>query len=145
MAGRRYIFGWNPTQTDAKDYARWNWGGSLVVHELAQRSDGTLAVRIPEAVRNSFAIPQPVAFLQALKTPLHQHESVVIDGTGSFRCLSAGRLPETAKIEATVTFSMPSKGFGVMLRTSQDFETGYYVRIEPQRSRLVFDFVAACG
>ena len=26
-----------------------------------------------------------------------------------------------------------------MLRTSQDFETGYYIRVEPQRERLVFD------
>jgi beta-fructofuranosidase len=26
-----------------------------------------------------------------------------------------------------------------MLRTSSDFESGYYIRLEPQRSRLVFD------
>ena len=42
-------------------------------------------------------------------------------------------------IESKAVFTEPTKGFGVMLRTSQDFETGYYVRIEPQRARLVFD------
>jgi beta-fructofuranosidase len=42
-------------------------------------------------------------------------------------------------IEATATYMEPTKGFGVMLRTSQDFEMGYYVRLEPQRARLVFD------
>jgi beta-fructofuranosidase len=137
--GRRYLFGWNPSQTGSKDYADWNWGSNLVVHELLQRPDGTLRVRLPETVRNYFAVQQPVHFEQAFKTPLPQDGIVRLTGPGSFRCISAGRLPEMAMIEAKVVFTEPSKGFGVMLRTSQDFESGYYVRIEPQRGRLVFD------
>ena len=135
----RYLFGWNPTQTGLKDYAEWNWGGNLVVHEILQRPDGTLAVGIPDAVRASFTTPQPLHFDSALKTPLPAGGTIDLHGPGTFCCVSAGRLPDTALIEATAVFTDPTKGFGVMLRTSPDFETGYYARVEPQRGRLVFD------
>jgi beta-fructofuranosidase len=135
----RYLFGWNPTQTDAKDYSTWDWGSNLVVHEVVQRPDGTLGVRIPESVRNYFVEQMPVHFGQTFKTPLPKNGTVRLEGPGSFRCISAGKLPEMAKIEATVVFTEPTKGFGIMLRTSMDFETGYYIRVEPQRNRLVFD------
>src|SRR5205823_4481046 len=130
---------WNPTQTDLKDYAVWNWGGNLVVHEVVQRPDGTLAVRIPRTVREYFGAELPVRFEQSFKTPLPEDGNVELDGHGSFRCLAAGKLPDVAKIEATAVFTAQTKGFGVMLRTSDDLETGYYVRVEPLRNRLVFD------
>ncbi len=137
--GHRYLFGWNPTQTDGKDYAPWNWGGNLVVHEVHQRPDGTLAVHIPHTVSNYFAAEQPVRFAQSFKVSVPQNGTVQLDGPDSFRCVSAGKLPEIAKIEARAAFTEPTKGFGIMLRTSQDFEIGYYVRVEPERGRLVFD------
>jgi beta-fructofuranosidase len=138
-AGQRYLFGWNPTRTGNRDDGDWNWGGNLVVHEVLQRPDGTLAVRIPETVKQHFAVGQPVQFDQGFKTRPAQGEILQLDGPGSFRCASAGRLPETVLIEATVVFSETTKGCGILLRSSEDFESGYYVRLEPLRGRLVFD------
>jgi beta-fructofuranosidase len=137
--GHRYLFGWNPSQTNNKDYETWNWGSNLVVHEVIQRADGTLAVRIPETVRNYFARPLPVRFDKGYKTTLPQDGTIRLDGPGSFRCISAGWLPQAAMIEATAVFAEPTKGFGIQLRTSADFELGYYARVEPLRGRLVFD------
>ena len=111
----------------------------LVVHELIQRPDGTLAVRIPDTVKDYFATPQPVHFDKGFKTPLPQDGKIQLEGASSFRCLSAGWLPETALIEATAIFTEPTKGLGIMLRTSEDFEAGYYARVEPLRGRLVLD------
>lgn len=94
-------------------YATWSWGSNLVVHELVQRADGALGVCVPDTVRNYFAVQQLVYFNQAFKTPL--------------------------PTDGTVVFTDPTKGFEVMLRTSEDFENGYYVRVQPQHQRLVFD------
>ena len=33
----RYLFGWNPTRIDNRDYSPWQWGGTLVVHQIVQR------------------------------------------------------------------------------------------------------------
>ena len=136
---RRYLFGWNPSQTGERDEGDWNWGSHLVVHEVVQQPDGTLVVRIPETVRRAFATPAPFQLENGFKTALPQAGPLQLSGPGSFRCVSAGPLPETALIEATLIFTETTKGCGIMLRGSEDFESGYYVRVEPQRGRLVFD------
>ncbi|MEZ4583016.1 MAG: family 43 glycosylhydrolase, partial [Caldilineaceae bacterium] len=35
---RRYLFGWVPTKEDDDDRNNWQWGGTLVVHEVTQRT-----------------------------------------------------------------------------------------------------------
>jgi len=48
----RYLFGWTPTRMDGKDKGNWMWGGNLVVHQLLQNKDGTLAVTLPKSLVN---------------------------------------------------------------------------------------------
>ena len=136
---QRFLFGWNPTRQEAKDYRSWHWGGNLVAHEIVQQADGTLGVRMPDTVAGSFGPPEPARFTSGFKTPLPEGESVQLGEPGAFRCLSAGKLPERGKIDLEMTFAEGTKGCGVMLRSSPDFEQGYYVRLEPLRERLVFD------
>jgi beta-fructofuranosidase len=136
---QRYIFGWNPTRTGDKDGGAWNWGGSLVVHELIQRPDGTLAVRIPAAVKDFFLVSHELEFGGLAPGAQPAAARVDLDGTAGFRSQPMGLLPTSALIEVTVAFSAPTLRFGIMLRTSPDSEKGYEVRVEPQRARLVFD------
>ena len=49
----RYLFGWLATREGNRDDGTWQWGGNLVVHELYQREDGTLAVRMPGTIREA--------------------------------------------------------------------------------------------
>ena len=46
---RRFIW-LNPPNSRGKDYNTWDWGGNLIVHEIVQRPDGTLSVKVPETV-----------------------------------------------------------------------------------------------
>jgi len=136
---RRFLFGWNPTREENADFSTWQWGGNLVVHELVQQLDGTLGVCLPGSIASAFSKKFPVHFVSSFKTSISDNSKVRIDAPGSFRCASAGTIPETCLIEARIEFTETTKGFGIMLRTSDDFESGYYVRLEPQHSRLVFD------
>lgn len=52
---RRYLFGWMATKENEDDLGAWQWGGTLVVHEVYQRADASLGVRIPESVRSAFS------------------------------------------------------------------------------------------
>lgn len=137
--GRRYLFGWNPTREGNTDSGAWQWGGNLVVHELVQRADGTLAPRIPQSVREYYRQPQAFRAGQGLNNAILQGDTVELDAKNSFSCLSLGKLPHNALIEASVVFQQPTASFGVLLRASPDLETGYSVRLEPQRARLVLD------
>ncbi len=137
--GRRYLFGWNPTRAGNSDSGSWQWGGNLAVHELYQRPDGTLAVRIPESVQSHICQPQSFQMGQVFNADLSPVQEINLDAQNSFSCVSFGDMPQNAMIETTAIFQDPTKGFGVMLRTSSDLENGYSIRIEPQHSRLVFD------
>lgn len=55
---KRYLFGWVPTKENNDDLASWEWGGTLVVHEIVQREDGSLGVAIPAGVAEAFGEPE---------------------------------------------------------------------------------------
>jgi beta-fructofuranosidase len=135
----RYLFGWNPTRVDEKDYRPWQWGGNLVVHELIQEADGTLMVRPPDSVDKAFSDPLPIHFRPALGEAQIVTGQVNLRASRSFACASAGILPDRCKIEATIEFSEGTKACGLLLRMSDDYEKSYFIRLEPGKGRLVFD------
>jgi beta-fructofuranosidase len=136
---RRYLFGWNPTRSERNDASAWQWGGNLVVHELVQHADGTLGVRLPETVGAFFSSSLPVHFHPAVGQAEFLGDGAQLSAAGSYVCLSAGELPGCCKIEATLSFSAETQSCGVFLRATEEFERGYWIRLEPQRQRLVFD------
>jgi beta-fructofuranosidase len=126
-AAQRYLFGWNPTRGGETDSGAWQWGGSLAVHELFQRADGSLGARIPSTVHEFLSPPVEV------KAPLR------LDGTGKFAQLRLGELPDCARIRLRLRFSESTRTCGIFLRGSEDGNAGYFLRLEPQRGRVVFD------
>ncbi len=137
--GRRFLFGWNPTREQEKDAGNYQWGGNLVVHELAQEPNGTLSVRVPKSVDAAFLASAPVRFQPGVGTCQAHENGAHLVAPQTFACALAGPMPERCRIEATITFSKGTRGCGLVLRASDDFETGYYVRLEPDRNRLVLD------
>jgi beta-fructofuranosidase len=135
----RYLFGWNPTRQGNTDTGAWQWGGNLVVHQLAQREDGTLAVKVPETVREFFCTQQVFQPEQALNWQTQPGEDILLEADHRFSCVSLGKMPECARFETSIVFQEPTRSFGLLLRTSQDLETGYSIRLEPQPGRLVLD------
>ena len=70
----RYLFGWVPTKQGDTDLGAWVWGGTLVVHEVYQRLDRSLGVRIPGTVRAALptaapTIPSPGRYLRRTARP----------------------------------------------------------------------------
>ncbi|WP_031262223.1 GH32 C-terminal domain-containing protein, partial [Curtobacterium sp. B18] len=49
------------------------------------------------------------------------------------------RLPTEALVTIELDVAPDTRSFGVLLRTSDDAEAGYALRLEPDRSRLVLD------
>ncbi len=54
MNGQRILFGWVPTRAEEDDHSNFIWGGTFVAHEIFQRKDGTLGVKVPDTVWNAF-------------------------------------------------------------------------------------------
>jgi len=56
----RYMVGWEPIRENCRDSGRHLWGGNILVHELVQREDGTLGVRMPDTIEQSFTEEIPL-------------------------------------------------------------------------------------
>ncbi|GAA1817539.1 glycosyl hydrolase family 32 [Agromyces neolithicus] len=125
----RYLFGWVPTKAGDDDAARWEWGGTLVVHEVLQRPDGSLAAGIPDGVRAAFAPPTAIADGPiAVAAADGVAERVLVDDAGELFHLSfALRVAPGTR--------------SVSLRLLENVSTGqgYEYRIDAGENRLVFD------
>lgn len=153
---KRYLFGWNPTKRDdlfgwnppqaaGQDYDTWDWGGNLVVHEIVQRSDGTLGTRVPGSVDAAFSVTQPVELSgiagEWAEISASHNEGVSLNCREPYAfagCITRDELPDICKISATVRFSPETQGVGFMLRTENALDFAYYVTLEPQRDRVTF-------
>lgn len=135
----RFIFGWNPTRSDNQDNGDWNWGGNLVVHQIIQQPNGELTVRVPETVRKAFSRPVQQKFKSGSGEVIGAKKEIAIKADGIFNAVAAGKMPATCRISTTVAFDKAPRNFGCILRGSDDFDKGYYIRLEPDRNRLVFD------
>jgi len=135
----RFLFGWNPTRSGAKDKGDWDWGGNLVVHELFQERDGRLGVKIPKSVAGAFTKTVPLSFESGSGKVQYSNGVLQLDARETFVAIAAGAQPRLCRINATAKFERGTKEFGLMFRTSRDFDNSYYVRIESQNNRLVFD------
>lgn len=143
--GRRFLFGWNPTRVGEKDDGGWQWGGNLVVHELRQQPDGALASYLPETVARAFGRPVPLTLSEQVGSDAAgaiapKGDIMQVSAPGTFRAAqTAEEMPRTCRITTTITPEEGTKGCGVLLHGSADFESAYYIRLEPYRNRLVFD------
>lgn len=82
LNGTRYLCGWVGRKPEPKDAGTYNWAGSLLIHELVQKEDGTLGVKEPSGLQEYFVQDKPVEVKQT-SGDVHEED-------GSWR-LSAGK------------------------------------------------------
>jgi len=136
---RRFAFGWLPTQAADKDDGAWQWGGNLVVHELEQQADGTLAVHIPRSILDAFRVPVPLNARAMLGEWQIDRGGMSVASVGRFSAVALGELPQECLVEGDIAFSERTAGLGLLLRAEASLESYYQIRLEPSRRRLCFD------
>ncbi|MDD3958190.1 MAG: hypothetical protein PHO96_04820, partial [Candidatus Izemoplasmatales bacterium] len=124
---KRFLFGWNPTKRDNRDEGLWEWGGNLVVHELKQRPDGSLAQVMPEGYRDQFT------------QLLYVHDAFIgKQGKATFSPIHIP-YPETYLLQTSIVFDRDVSHAGIALRFDAETDDSYWYIIEPRSNRLVFD------
>ena len=124
---RRVLFGWVPTRIDNDDKNAYLWGGTFVPHEVFQKEDGTLGVRIPETVWNAFDKEEKTEDF-VIDTPSKRTEITVGRNTG-----------DIFKFEADVEFSESTRAFGIRFYEDEDKEESYQFMFHIPENRYVFE------
>ena len=135
---RRFLFGWLATRAGDRDDGAWQWGGNLVVHEIAE-DDAGFSVRPPSTVVERFATPVALAPEARIGRWVEEEEAWSTDRPDGFSYLHLASMPEACAIEATISIAPGTRSAGVVIRADETLERYYQVRIEPDRRRVVFD------
>ena len=135
---RRILFGWNCIKQDERDDAPWQWGGTIIPHEIVQQPDGTLAVKCPQEVAAQYPDRLPVAAGRTMGSVSYQDGKYLLGGEGKSLCM-LGAMPENGKIELSFTASDDCGDFGLLLRADAGVDAYYAVRFEPRFNRLARD------
>ncbi|MFJ3319178.1 GH32 C-terminal domain-containing protein [Curtobacterium sp. NPDC086286] len=133
----RFFVGWIATKEGERDAGAWQWAGTMATLQAHQRPDGSLGFDLPRTLRAAYAHEVDVT---DVFTPVNGAAPVVGDGASSrFASWTGPELPAEALVTIELDVAPDTRSFGVLLRTSDDAEAGYALRLEPDRSRLVLD------
>src|SRR5699024_92900 len=126
---RSFFFGWIATRENECDDGAWQWAGTLSALEAVQNPDGTLAFRIPPEVLESHTAQSDAALTVR----------DVVAPTSHGVAVGARDLPPsfTARIDLELTEG--TREAGILLRTDDEGERGYALRLEPAAGRMVLD------
>ena len=144
-----FMYGWNPLREknlwhfnpekyEGRDYNTWDWGGTMIVHQLVQQEDGTLGVSPPEAVDHAFSTVQPPEFLPLTGDWQIGGTSACVDSPYGYSSMLMNVVPDCCKLEMDVSYENAPREFGIALQVDPDFAMGYYLLFEPNRNRIQY-------
>lgn len=125
LNGHRMLFGWVATKEDCDDKKNYEWAGTFVAHEVYQREDGTLGVKIPDTVWD--------AFIDREKIPDFTVES---EGGRKGRTVKA-HCGQLYSFEADVTFAEGTKAFGIRCYENEETEESYQFIFQCNENRYI--------
>lgn len=144
----RYLFGWNPTKEEnlfgfwpdklqGKDYHTWDWGGSMVIHQLVQHSDGDLGLALPKSRKTYFTKTVPNSFTPITSGWKQDLNRWISENSSSQQIMLMQKLSESYYFSVDIC-PEGAQQVGVALQISEEAKEGYYLCIEPERQRLMF-------
>ncbi|MBN9128910.1 MAG: GH32 C-terminal domain-containing protein [Paenarthrobacter ureafaciens] len=130
--GRRFFFGWIASKEGNRDDGPWQWAGTMSVLEARQNPDGTLGFGFADELVDSFCEEVPISLTEALPAELSAPDSYSA-------IISTADLPSRFYAKAVLDIAPDTTECGLLLRSSDDGDASYVLRLEPRRGRLVFD------
>src|SRR5699024_3104530 len=121
--------GWVATRWDDDDTKTWQWGGTLVIHQIVVRENGTLGTKIPDAVREHLAA-SPVTTVEPF---------ALSRSDGLTQRVLTESVPQPCLLETTLKVAPGTRE--VNLRFGEDTATdvGYQFSMVVDEHRLEFD------
>ena len=136
---RRLAFGWIASKYGNRDFRPWEWGGTMVFHELIQNpNDGTLQVKVIHGVKEFYNEPQEKTSLVSYnnETPKGKNGNWVKSET-----LGAGlySIPEDCfSVEMDVHVKQAHE-VGIALHVDAEMEKGYFLRMNQRKREVAWD------
>ena len=127
LNGQRILFGWVATKEMDDDQNNFIWGGTFMAHEVYQREDNSLGVRIPQTVWDAFQDAKKTEEF-VLNTPDKLSEKIIERDTG-----------DIFRFEADICFTEKTRSFGVRFYEDEESGESYQYIFHIPENRFVFE------
>ncbi len=115
-----------PEKTPDNDLGNKDWAGNMVIHELTQNSDGTLATQAPQAVKSFFSKNGNVEVDATLGNATVNNGSYNLSSTTDKAMVTFKPIGKRAKINAELTLKTTTGTTGFVFHIN---DTGSYYKI----------------
>lgn len=127
LHGQRILFGWVPTKEECNDRNNFEWAGTFMPHEIFQREDGTLGVKLPDTVWNYFDRIDTVEDFTIDAAYKNEEQIIALNSGDLFR------------VEMDVVFSEGTTGFGIRLYENEEEDDSYQYHFYVGDNKYVFE------
>ncbi len=141
LNGKNYLCAWLGRKRNMKDSGIYDWGGNLVVFEIHQKADGTLALDMPTTYYEYFNKTYGFVPVRQTGNVTQAGNSLTLrqDAANGNAYVSMGLLPETMMMTCTVTVDHYFTQGGLAFGSNGVNGDSMYIMINAQNSRVQFD------
>ncbi len=132
-----YVFGWNATKVDHSDSEDYDWAGNLVVHQLVQKDDGSLAPVINDSVKKGMDHELSLEPVRMTET-IEKHKNNYTLSGENYEAVEFKNMLGSYLFEATVTNFKDSEKFGIAFQTDEDAVGGLNIVFDVANNKLAF-------
>ena len=134
---KRYACGWIASKKGNQDFGSWDWGGTMVFHEVVQSpKDGTLTIKPIEAYgtvySNLISTEKPDFWNCQMKKEGNMLETEMLGAV----------LYEVPKDAFSIDMEfeiIKAHEFGIALHVSDGMETGYFLKMNERSRQMAWD------
>ncbi|WP_158275631.1 glycoside hydrolase family 32 protein [Marinilabilia rubra] len=138
----RLLFGWCPTRINDEDSNDYNWGGSLVVHNLAADETGALKTAMPAALDTEFSQMAAWGVIEQTEGTLETENGFELDASEKRQTAWLSRILKPHKIETNVTFDEDAQNFGFVFGATTGLESVYALHIDVNEKLLKLAYLS---
>lgn len=135
----RYLVGWQSIRKDCKNDSPYVWGGNVVVHELVQRKNGELGVKMPDTIRQAFTSPQE---RNVVVKRGEWDTGKIISGKAAagFGLIELSPMKNVCLIKATLKWTKDTHAVGIMFHIDgEKMEQWCQLRLELSHNRIALE------
>lgn len=114
-----YAVGWNGTKIGHDDENDYDWAGNMVVHQLAQNSDGSLRIVVNDKVKEKLSHKISQEPVKMTKTVTQSKDKFQMKGE-QYELVQFEAFDETGRIEADITGYQSDDMFGIAFAPDMD-------------------------
>lgn len=135
----RYLVGWQSIRKDCKNDSPYVWGGNVVVHELVQRKNGALGVKMPDTIRHAFTslLERNVVVKRG-----EWDTGKIISGKAAagFGLIELSPMKNVCLIKATLKWTKDTHAVGIMFHIDgEKMEQWCQLRLELSHNRIALE------